>query len=99
MNLKIITGDYKQLGKKIKELGAQVFSFISPRKGQHPMREQRILKMNYQLKNWCLQVNFSFLGYDLHYLHEGLLARMGCTSQELEGIYLENDWLILSEGL
>lgn len=53
-SLKTISKDYEQLGRKGKHLGARVIvSSVFPTKGQDPIREQRILEVNYWLKGWC----------------------------------------------
>uniref|UniRef100_A0A8D0KK09 SGNH hydrolase-type esterase domain-containing protein n=1 Tax=Salvator merianae TaxID=96440 RepID=A0A8D0KK09_SALMN len=73
-----VCSDFEDLGKKVKELGAQVvFSSILPVDGHGKRRWDRILEVNNWLRQWCYQQGFGFLNHGENYLYDGLLARDG----------------------
>lgn len=70
--------DYEVLGKRVRELGAQVvFSSLLPVEGRGPGRERRILEMNNWLRRWCQRERFGFLDHGMRFRDEGLLASDG----------------------
>ncbi|XP_075208143.1 uncharacterized protein LOC142313042 [Anomaloglossus baeobatrachus] len=67
--LETICSDFEDLGKKVKELGAQVvFSSILPADGNGTRRWNKILQVNNWLRRWCRQQRFGFLDHGLNYL-------------------------------
>ncbi|XP_075777593.1 uncharacterized protein LOC142827220 [Pelodiscus sinensis] len=69
--------DYRALGVRVKEFGAQVvFSSILPVKGRGPGRERCILEVNTWLRRWCRQEGFGFLDHGVLF-QEGLLGGDG----------------------
>ncbi|CAJ0932654.1 unnamed protein product, partial [Ranitomeya imitator] len=77
-DLPTICKDFEELGKKVKELDAQVvFSSILPVDGHGTRRWNRILDANNWLRRWCRQQGFGFLDHGVNYLYDGLLARDG----------------------
>ncbi|XP_073435803.1 uncharacterized protein [Dendrobates tinctorius] len=77
-DLETICRDFEDLGKKVKELGAQVvFSSILPVDGHGTRRWNKILQVNNWLRRWCRQQRFGFLDHGVNYLYDGLLARDG----------------------
>uniref|UniRef100_A0A8C8RI01 C2H2-type domain-containing protein n=1 Tax=Pelusios castaneus TaxID=367368 RepID=A0A8C8RI01_9SAUR len=73
-----IKGDYRALGARVKEFGAQVvFSSILPVKGRGPSRDRCILEVNAWLRRWCYQEGFGFLDHGMLFQEEGLLGRDG----------------------
>ncbi|KAF7238327.1 Brevican core protein, partial [Varanus komodoensis] len=72
------TRDFEALGKKLRELKAQVaFSSILPVRGFGPGRDRRASKVNDWLRVWCQKERFGFLDHGTHFLANGLLARDG----------------------
>ncbi|CAJ0941587.1 unnamed protein product, partial [Ranitomeya imitator] len=77
-DLPTICKDFEELGKKVKELDAQVvFSSILPVDGHGTRRWNRILDANNWLRRWCRQQGFGFLDHGVNYWYDGLLARDG----------------------
>ncbi|CAJ0940268.1 unnamed protein product [Ranitomeya imitator] len=77
-DLPTIYKDFEELGKKVKELDAQVvFSSILPVDGHGTRRWNRILDANNWLRRWCRQQGFGFLDHGVSYWYDGLLARDG----------------------
>ncbi|KAF7240111.1 HAUS augmin-like complex subunit 7 [Varanus komodoensis] len=73
-----ITKDFEALGKKLRELKAQVaFSSILPVRGFGPGRDRRASKVNDWLRVWCQKERFGFLDHGTRFLANGLLARDG----------------------
>ncbi|KAF7237655.1 Beta-parvin [Varanus komodoensis] len=72
------TRAFEALGKKLRELKAQVaFSSILPVWGFGPGRDRRASEVNDWLRVWCQKECFGFLDHDTHFLANGLLARDG----------------------
>ncbi|KAF7245806.1 Collagen alpha-1(XVI) chain [Varanus komodoensis] len=73
-----ITRDFEALGKKLRELKAQVaFSSILPVRGFGPGRDRRASKVNDWLRVRCQKERFGFLDHGTRFLANGLLARDG----------------------
>uniref|UniRef100_A0A8D2LR26 SGNH hydrolase-type esterase domain-containing protein n=1 Tax=Varanus komodoensis TaxID=61221 RepID=A0A8D2LR26_VARKO len=73
-----ITRDFEALGKKLRELKAQVaFSSILPVRGFGPGRDRRVSEVNDWLRVWCQKERFGFLNHGTRFLANGLLAKEG----------------------
>uniref|UniRef100_A0A8D2L7V5 SGNH hydrolase-type esterase domain-containing protein n=1 Tax=Varanus komodoensis TaxID=61221 RepID=A0A8D2L7V5_VARKO len=73
-----ITRDFEALGKKLRELKAQVaFSSILPVWGFGPGRDRRVSEVNDWLRVWCQKEHFEFLDHGTRFLANELLARDG----------------------
>ncbi|KAF7245214.1 Piezo-type mechanosensitive ion channel component 2, partial [Varanus komodoensis] len=73
-----ITRDFEALGKKLRELKAQVaFSSILPVRGFGPGRDRRVSEVNDWPRVWCQNERFGFLNHGTQFLANGLLARDG----------------------
>uniref|UniRef100_A0A8D2L091 SGNH hydrolase-type esterase domain-containing protein n=1 Tax=Varanus komodoensis TaxID=61221 RepID=A0A8D2L091_VARKO len=73
-----ITRDFEALGKKLRELKAQVaFSSILLVRGFGPGRDRRVSEVNDWLRVWCKKERFRFLNHGTWFLANGLLARDG----------------------
>ncbi|KAF7247902.1 putative replication origin binding protein, partial [Varanus komodoensis] len=73
-----ITRDFEALGKKLRELKAQVtFSSILPVWGFGPGRDRRISEVNDWLRLWCRKECFELLTHGTQFLANELLARDG----------------------
>ncbi|KAF7236429.1 Cysteine-rich venom protein [Varanus komodoensis] len=71
-----ITRDFKALGKKFRDLKAQVaFSSILPVQGCGPGRDRKVSEENDWLRVWCQKEHFRFLDHGTRFLANGLLAR------------------------
>ncbi|KAF7239086.1 Potassium voltage-gated channel subfamily H member 6, partial [Varanus komodoensis] len=71
-----ITRDFEALGKKLRELKAQVaFSSILLVRGFGPGRDRRVSEVNDWLRVWCQKERFGFLDRGTRFLANGLLAR------------------------
>uniref|UniRef100_A0A8D2L638 SGNH hydrolase-type esterase domain-containing protein n=1 Tax=Varanus komodoensis TaxID=61221 RepID=A0A8D2L638_VARKO len=72
------TRDFEALGKKLRELKAQVaFSSILPVQGFGPGRDRRASEVNNWLRVWCQKERFGFLDHGTRFLANALLARDG----------------------
>ncbi|KAF7237486.1 Mesothelin [Varanus komodoensis] len=73
-----ITRDLEALGKKLRELKAQVaFSSILLVQGFGRGRDRRASEVNDWLRVWCQKERFGFLDHGTRFLANGLLARDG----------------------
>ncbi|KAF7237249.1 Sarcosine dehydrogenase, mitochondrial [Varanus komodoensis] len=71
-----ITRDFEALGKKLRDLKAQVaFSFVFPVWGFGPGRDRRVAEVNDWLRVWCQKKRFGFHHHGTQFLANGLLAR------------------------
>ncbi|KAF7249474.1 WD repeat-containing protein 87 [Varanus komodoensis] len=69
-----ITRDFEALGKKLRELKAQVaFSSILPVWGFGPGRDRRVSEVNDWLRVWCQKEHFRFLDHSTRFLANGIL--------------------------
>uniref|UniRef100_A0A8C3IF96 SGNH hydrolase-type esterase domain-containing protein n=1 Tax=Chrysemys picta bellii TaxID=8478 RepID=A0A8C3IF96_CHRPI len=72
-----IKSDYRALGVRVKEFGAQVvFSSILPVKSRGLGRNRCIMEENAWLRRWCRQESFGFLDHGMLF-EEGLLGKDG----------------------
>lgn len=77
-SLQKIKRDYEALGRKLKQLNAQiVISSVLPVERRGPGREGKIVEVNSWLRKWCKQERFGFLDHGLQFLEDGLLASDG----------------------
>ncbi|XP_060129222.1 uncharacterized protein LOC132591937 [Zootoca vivipara] len=77
-SLQKIKNDYEALGRKLKQLDAQiVISSVLPVERHGPGREGKIGEVNNWLRKWCKQERFGFLDHGLQFLEDGLLASDG----------------------
>ena len=75
---KEITADFEELGRELKNFGAQiVFSSILPVLGRGIERERKILRVNDWLRRWSRREGFGFWDHGLRFLEDGLLAKDG----------------------
>ncbi|CAM2113005.1 unnamed protein product [Caretta caretta] len=77
-DLERITADYVALGRRIKELEAQVvFSSILPVEGKGLGRDRRIVEVNEWLRRWCRREGFGFFDHGMVFHEGGVLGRDG----------------------
>uniref|UniRef100_A0A670I570 SGNH hydrolase-type esterase domain-containing protein n=1 Tax=Podarcis muralis TaxID=64176 RepID=A0A670I570_PODMU len=77
-SLQKIKRDYEALGRKLKQLNAQiVISSVLPVERRGPGREGKIVEVNNWLRKWCKQERFGFLDHGMQFLEDGLLASDG----------------------
>ncbi|XP_074982281.1 uncharacterized protein LOC142071374 [Caretta caretta] len=77
-DLERITADYVALGRRIKELEAQVvFSSILPVEGKGLGRDCRIVEVNEWLRRWCRREGFGFFDHGMVFHEGGVLGRDG----------------------
>ncbi|XP_043402448.1 uncharacterized protein LOC122465802 [Chelonia mydas] len=75
-DLERITADYVALGRRIKELEAQVvFSSILPVEGKGLGRDRRIVEVNEWLRRWCQREGFGFFDHGMVFHEGGVLGR------------------------
>uniref|UniRef100_A0A8C3FMA3 SGNH hydrolase-type esterase domain-containing protein n=1 Tax=Chrysemys picta bellii TaxID=8478 RepID=A0A8C3FMA3_CHRPI len=77
-DLEWITADYVALGRRIKEVEAQlVFSSILPVQGKGLGRDRRIVEVNKWLRRWCWREGFGFFDHGMVFQEGGVLGRDG----------------------
>ena len=70
--------DYVALGKRVKDLGAQVvFSSVLLVNGRGLGRERKTMQINDWLCHWCHRERFGFLDHGSRYRDEALLSEDG----------------------
>ncbi|CAM5127337.1 unnamed protein product [Natator depressus] len=89
-DLERITADYVALGRRIKELEAQVvFSSILPVEGKGLGRDRRIVEVNEWLRRWCRREGFGF--FDLHLGRKNPMHRYRLGTEWLGSSSAEKD--------
>nr|XP_014432603.1 uncharacterized protein LOC106732511 [Pelodiscus sinensis] len=73
-----IKSDYRALGVRVKEFGAQVvFSSVLPVKIRGRGKDRCILEVNAWLRRSCRRKGFGFLDHGILFQEEGMLSREG----------------------